>query len=358
MIKIYRTFNNELKEIWLQLEQRSHITPFQYYNWLLNWHQTAGSKYSLFIVCVKFGDQVEAILPLGIDSTRRVKTLEWLGGSHNDYMSPVLHLNSEKVFKDIHSIWSEVVSALPRFDVLHLAKQVPRLGNKDNPFLNIYPSNISMNSYQSKIGSEWEVFKESIPKKVLADSRRQRKRLSNLGSLKFNVINANENNHAFLKIMFAFKQERYKQMGVNNFLKLKEHRDFYQNIPQSISSTARIHCSTLTLDGEVIALHWGLIDKSTFYYLMPAYNISEWAKFSPGKLLLEDLMQWSIENKLSLFDFTGGEETYKKIWSNNSISLHEIIHPFTAWGYAYLFLLDLGRPVKKFFLRIVKNFYQ
>ena len=167
MIKIYRTFNNELKEIWLQLEQRSHITPFQYYNWLLNWHQTAGSKYSLFIVCIKFGDQVEAILPLGIDSTRIVKTLEWLGGSHNDYMSPILDLNSEKMFKDIHSIWSEVISALPKFDVLHLAKQVPRLGNMDNPFLNIYPSNISMNSYQSKIGSDWAYLKRAFQKKYL-----------------------------------------------------------------------------------------------------------------------------------------------------------------------------------------------
>ena len=358
MIKIYRTFTNELKEAWLELEQSSFMTPFQSYNWLLNWYQTAGAKYSLFIVCVVFDDRVEAILPLGIDTARKVKTLEWLGGSHNDYMSPIFHLNSKKMFKDINSIWREVIFALPKFDLLYLAKQVPKLGNKDNPFLNIYPSNISMNSYQITIGSEWKVLKDSISKKVLADSRRQRKRLSSLGNLRFNVIHSNENNHAFLQTMFAFKQERYEQMGVNNFLKLKENRDFYQNLPQSISSTARIHCSTLTLNDEVIALHWGLIDKGTFYYLMPAHNSSKWAKFSPGKLLLEDLLQWSIENKLSLFDFTGGEEAYKKIWSNNSISLHEIIHPLTARGYAYLFLLDLGRPVKKFILRIVKNFYQ
>jgi CelD/BcsL family acetyltransferase involved in cellulose biosynthesis len=354
MIKIYHTFNNEIKERWLELEQSSYITPFQYYNWLLNWSQTAGTQYSLFIVCVMSDDRVEAIFPLGIDATRNIKKLEWLGGPHGDYMAPIVRLNSEALFKDISSIWKEVISALPSFDVLHLVKQVPKLGNKTNPFLDIYSSKISIASYQSNISNGWEAFKDSTSKKVHADSNRQRRRLAELGNLKFNILNSHENNQKFLEVMFSFKQERYKQMGVDNFLKLKGHRDFYLNMPSSISSTASIHCSTLTLDGEVIALHYGVIDKSTFFYLMPAHS-NKWEKFSPGKLLLEDLLRWSTENNISLFDFTIGEESYKKIWSNESFFLHETNQPFTATGYAYLFLLDMSRSLKKFILKLLRR---
>lgn len=144
-------------------------------------------------------------------------------------------------------------------------------------------------------------------------------------------------------------------MGVKDFLEKKENREFYINLPTVISSTAKINCSTLTLNNEVIALHWGVTEGDTFFYLMPAYNTLKWSKFSPGKLLLEDLLEWSNKNQFSSFDFTGGEEAYKKIWSNNSFSMHEINHPFSTRGQIYLFLIGISRRIKNTFLSLMRK---
>ena len=47
---------------------------------------------------------------------------------------------------------------------------------------------------------------------------------------------------------------------------------------------------------------------------MPTFA-TEWKSYSPGRLLLEYLIQWSIEQRLKVFDFTVGDEEYKKEWT-------------------------------------------
>ena len=69
---------------------------------------------------------------------------------------------------------------------------------------------------------------------------------------------------------------------------------------------------------------------------MPAYERGEWSKYSPGKLLLENLMIWCCKNNIEIFDFTGGDEAYKKIWANDSFPLSEVMKSYTPKGNFYL----------------------
>ena len=55
---------------------------------------------------------------------------------------------------------------------------------------------------------------------------------------------------------------------------------------------------------------------------MPAHS-EDWAKYSPGRILLTELLIWSIEKKLSTFDFTIGAEIYKKVWCDKEEKLYE-----------------------------------
>ena len=125
-------------------------------------------------------------------------------------------------------------------------------------------------------------------------------------------------------------------MGVLDVLQVQEHQNLYINIPTDLGYTGKIHCSVLLLEKKVIASHWGILSKNTFYYLMPAYERGEWSKYSPGKLLLENLMIWCCKNNIEIFDFTGGDEAYKKIWANDSFPLSEVLKSYTPKGNFYL----------------------
>ena len=79
---------------------------------------------------------------------------------------------------------------------------------------------------------------------------------------------------------------------------------------------------------------------------MPAYEEGNWGKYSPGRLLLEHLIEWSIQNKLKVFDFTIGGEHYKKDWCDTETPLFEILKPFTLKGKMYVMAQHTKQTVK------------
>ena len=68
---------------------------------------------------------------------------------------------------------------------------------------------------------------------------------------------------------------------------------------------------------------------------MPWYESGEWARYSPGRLLLEHLLESSFEQGLREFDFTIGDEPYKSAFCNASDALYRLIRPRSALGWAY-----------------------
>ena len=81
---------------------------------------------------------------------------------------------------------------------------------------------------------------------------------------------------------------------------------------------------------------------------------------SAGKLLLEELLEWCSLNGIQYLDFTGGEEPYKKIWTNQSFELSEVLESKSLIGFAYIsfqlmknFLRDL--PIIGRLLRGIYN---
>ena len=53
---------------------------------------------------------------------------------------------------------------------------------------------------------------------------------------------------------------------------------------------------------------------------MPSYDAA-WDRLSPGRLLLDHLIEWSFCQGLGEFDFTIGDEPYKATFCNVSDGL-------------------------------------
>src|SRR5262249_15822689 len=51
-------------------------------------------------------------------------------------------------------------------------------------------------------------------------------------------------------------------------------------------------------------------------YLIPAFDPA-YAKYSPGQLLIEDILKWAFERRLDL-DFRLGNQPYKETWANST----------------------------------------
>ena len=121
----------------------------------------------------------------------------------------------------------------------------------------------------------------------------------------------------------------------------------------------KIHFSELRIKDTVLATHVGIVDQTTFYYLMPANEVGIWKKYSPGRILLEFLQEWSTQNELKVFDFTVGGEAYKKQWCNAQTPLYETLIAKTFKGKIYLIIYNLKNSIKQapWLEYKVKSFY-
>ena len=350
-LRVFNELSPELEKIWRGLENHSDVTPFQSYEWLSHWYTVIGlpiNNLQLVVVTVINKGETEALLPLCVSENIGIKKLEWLGGVNSDYLLPIIKRNSLFIQENFTFIWEELLSLVNYVDLVSLSKQTEFLGKTINPFVSELPNRFLMNSHQAFLEVPWEEYlKQNISKKVLSDSRRQRRRLLELGNLEFVIGKSTKEGQVITSEMLKQKEARYIEKDGWNMFKITEYKDLYRSLHSDLGPLGDVHLSCLKLNDQIIATHWGFVSKEKFYYIMPTHEGSEWSRYSPGKLLLEDLMKWCYQNGIKIFDFTGGDEPYKKIWANKSSELSEAIIPLTVKGKLYLAFKRFKLSVKE-----------
>ena len=166
------------------------------------------------------------------------------------------------------------------------------------------------------------------------------------GKVEFVIAKKPEEKKIFLEFLIKQKKEKLVK-SKENFLNEKD-LNFYKNFEKYENKQYDTHVSAIKLNGEFVAMHWGIFDKKYYYYLLPAMKEENLKKFAPGKLLLSLLIRWSISKKLRFFDFGLGEEFYKKKWSNKTSNIYNHIKLNKLKGIFFYMLLQARQTVKYF----------
>ena len=121
----------------------------------------------------------------------------------------------------------------------------------------------------------------------------------------------NEEKIKVTKVIIDQKITRLRSLKQKIFLKTQT-KSFYIDCCELRDSNFKIHVSSIEINSEPITYHWGVVFKDTFYHLIPTILDNKYYKFSPGRILLFELIKWSFDNGLKKLDFTIGDESYKK----------------------------------------------
>lgn len=89
-----------------------------------------------------------------------------------------------------------------------------------------------------------------------------------------------------------------------------EQQAFLETLTRRLGDTDTLRYTTLTLDGALIAAHYGFLHNDTFTFYKPAYD-PDYAKVTPGDVILKRLLEQARDESAELFDFSIGEESYK-----------------------------------------------
>jgi hypothetical protein len=92
-------------------------------------------------------------------------------------------------------------------------------------------------------------------------------------------------------------------------------RNFYQALVDELDPSRQLRFGVLELAGQPIAYHFGFeLDRKLVWY-QSAFDVGYW-EYSPGEVLLGELLRYARERGLREFDFTIGREAYKSRYAN------------------------------------------
>ncbi|HVV66170.1 MAG TPA: GNAT family N-acetyltransferase [Rhizomicrobium sp.] len=317
--------------------RQARYFAFQCRDHLERWLSTIGAACGvrpIFVAVFACGGEPLLLLPLGVSSRRGVLFLEFLDGGVADYNAPVLFEGAASTTeRDVRLIWEAVRRIAAPFDVERIDKLAESVCDWPNPLRALGRERWPSSGHLIRLATG-----EGAPplqkKHDLKEGQRKRQRLSEIGTLRFRIATDPDEIRRVFAVFARQKSRRYREtLGVPGF-DVPGQLSYYSNLALQLSGRGA-QLAYLEVGGEVIATAWSLIADRRLYYLMCAYEGGAWRRFSPGSLLLEDLVGWAARNGLEAFDLGIGDEAYKLKWRQEALALSQSLVARTLKGRAY-----------------------
>jgi CelD/BcsL family acetyltransferase involved in cellulose biosynthesis len=200
------------------------------------------------------------------------------------------------------------------------------VGAQQNPMRHLGGTINPSGAYLTHLTGDWETFYTA--KRSSSTRRRdrtKRKRLGEFGEVKLiNPVSGTET-AGTLDTLMAQKARSFVRMGVGNLFAKPGHAEFYRAIATDPAIRHMVHISRLDVGATPAAINLGLTYRGCYYHLLASYDDGEVSRFGPGAAHLHDLMQFAIERGLKIFDFTIGDERYKRDWCDTELKLFDFI---------------------------------
>jgi len=331
-----------VEQDWRKFEETADCTPFQTFDWLDTWQRCIGTLTGVTpaIVIGRHGDDILFILPLAVEPRRFTRRLTFLGHDLCDYNAPLFAPEFSGVVgpNGFEAIWPEIghlLRAMPalRHDTIVMAKLPEHIGTQPNPMLALGVRLNPSGAYETALGTDWEQF--YAVKRSSATRRRDRtklKRLGELGAVKFVTPEEPSEVTSSLDLLIVQKSKAFARMGIANMFARPGHTAFYRALATTPRLRSLIHLSRLDVGETWAALNLGLTFRDCYYHILASYDDGEVSRFGPGAAHLRELLRYAIERGLKRFDFTIGDESYKREWCETEQRLHDYSAAVTLRG--------------------------
>ena len=314
------------------------------------WCDTIGAANHIepvFVTVFGASGKPALLLALGIEVRNGVRVLRFLDGGVSDYNAPVVFPEASSWGPEtVATVWAQLSRALPPFDLAMLEKMPDVVGDLTNPLYALATAPHAESCHAVRLEGPWEIFaREHI--KNPSDSRRRRRKLEKLGTVRFVIAGDEQQRADFFAAMMRMKRDKFVETKGYDVFTEPGFGEFYRETTRRLGAAGPVHLSALLLDDRILAAHWGYVVGDRFYYLLPAHEASEGRTYAPGRLLSEWLLQWALESGLKLFDFGIGDEAYKFDYCDVHMPLRDAVLPANVKGRLVAAMIDVKRNAKR-----------
>jgi CelD/BcsL family acetyltransferase involved in cellulose biosynthesis len=169
--------------------------------------------------------------------------------------------------------------------------------------------------------------------------RRKARRLAEKGEVQFQSLEKPEDISPWITKAMQLEKVSWKgEEGVGIF-KRATHRAFYHLLMENLAARGRLRLSILTLNDELAAYEIGILGTDNYCMHATAFDPAL-ASFSPGRLLMLDVLEKCIGEKRRIYDFLQNEQEFKRQMSTHASSFWDwIVFPRSLRGALLLVLM-------------------
>jgi CelD/BcsL family acetyltransferase involved in cellulose biosynthesis len=344
---------------WRAFERHADRTAFQTFDWLTKWQRHIGAHRRCDPVIVLGRDtdgSLLFILPFMVEPHGPARYLSWLGSELCDYNAPLLaaQFSAHADARPFGRLWQAIVDlirATPRFyfDLIDLQKMREKVGAQDNPFLDLPTSPNPSGAYVATLGRDWDEFyaeKRSGPTRKR--ERRQLKHLAEHGEVRFVDVEEPGAIELTLETLIDQKARAFAAMGVENIFARPGYREFFRDVATDPACRGLVHIGRLDVGEVTAAANMGLRCGEDYCLILSSYVDGELARLGPGRAHLHELLRYAIGQHFKRFDFTIGDEPYKRDWSDVELKLFDHLAATTVQGWMILMGAAGFRRLKRF----------
>ena len=272
-------------------------TCFQTYEWISSWWKIFGRNKTLYLQAVLSDDLLVAVAPLFLDSGR----LRFIGEDHCDYNIFIWHASEPSVVEWLLDsiLENEEIDVIQLYEIPEQSVLAKTLLNRQDPRLKRLDSTPCPRLVNSK-----ETVMRALNKKSI---KRSRNRLARQGKVTIDHFSDYEDIKPYLSTFFRHHIERWSTTEYPSLFLESDNKAFYEELARS---GFPVIFSILKVNDKHAAAHFGMLSTRYLLWYKPAFD-PQLAAYSPGEILLSELIKYVSANGLAGLDFTRGDEAFK-----------------------------------------------
>ncbi len=296
-------------------------TVFQTHQWHAAWLEEFGKDAGLFIIQVRDNGRLTAIAPLMIVRKGALRILKFIGTGHSDYCDFIYDKTNTKVLREIFKFLSTRKNDWDAMALDNIPQESPTAG--------------IINSLSADAGFWASLYsKYPCPVIIFDSDKNSVEKLTNKKSLQrhyqyfrkkgeYEVLHLKtaEEITPFLEQFFEQHIQRCKKTDHQSLFWDERNQRFYKNLVRGLCPHQWVNFTAVQSQGASIAFHFGLTYGQRFIWYKPSFE-ALLSKHSPGEVLLRELLIYAGSQGFKEFDFSIGDEAFKKRFAGHTRQSH------------------------------------
>jgi CelD/BcsL family acetyltransferase involved in cellulose biosynthesis len=329
---------DQAERTWRSLERQQHFsTPYQRFDFLAPWQQKLGEREGLspFIVIAYDAERRPLLLlPLALRQSYGVRTACFMGGKHVTFNMGLWDRDfaAGATAADLDALLS-AIRAQSAADVLALTRQPLRWRDLPNPMA-LLPKQPSVNDCPLLTMAA-----DAKPDTLIRNSFRRRlrgkeRKLQTLPGYRYLAATADADIKRMLDWFFSIKPLRMAEQKLPNIFADAGVEEFVRGACMArLSGGGRvIDIHALECDDEVIAIYAGVADGYRFSMMFNSYTMSVNSRYSPGLILMRNIIDDYAGRGYRALDFGIGSDEYKRLFCKSDEPVFDCFIPLSLRG--------------------------